>query len=286
MWAYAGLHNIPSHDVHHGQPEVGGNEAGGNQGDYVVLVAARRMRGQRANWSSIAKSRAYLIADTMLKSGNRAAYDARKALTDGKLHAAPCVQCGKKGKPAEIGSPWRDGHRHADAMRIVSKDHVLRPLWELAREVHKSSGQPNSLSNSHNAHGGPEPDSDSPTRLADSHTAAGESDHSSAPPKGGLTSQNGFGGAEQTPGLPTPLANSHDSSGEPGPHLPDPSPERTNGQIINGGSGPDFSDLPTSLPNGHTTVGKSENPTSVPSTPATNSHQQSGGTDPTAGATR
>src|SRR5213075_1809361 len=102
----------------------------------VAYVAARRARGKRANWSANAKSRAYLVAKSMLRNGNRELYDARKATTEGKLHEAPCVQCGSKGKPAPVGTPWRPGHRNADALRIVAKDGVLRPLWKLARTIH------------------------------------------------------------------------------------------------------------------------------------------------------
>lgn len=65
----------------------------------------------------------------------RAVYEERKAETEGKLHTTVCVRCGPSGKPAQIDSPWSDGHRHADALRIVGKE-ILRGLWLEARLLH------------------------------------------------------------------------------------------------------------------------------------------------------
>lgn len=95
----------------------------------------KRKRGERANWSAAAKMRAWNIAGSMLKAGNREGYDKRKAATEGRLHAAECVRCGPKGKPAQPGTQWSDAHRHADALRVVSKE-VLKELWREARRIH------------------------------------------------------------------------------------------------------------------------------------------------------
>lgn len=114
LWAYCGLHNVPS--------ETG-------------WVAARRKKGQRANWNTNAKVRAFLIAESMLKAGNREAYDRRKASTEGKLHDHPCVRCGPSGSPAEVGTPWSLSHRHADALRVLSKE-MLKQLWREAKRLH------------------------------------------------------------------------------------------------------------------------------------------------------
>lgn len=103
-----------------------------------VGVAARRQRGKQVNWSTTAKSRAYLIAESMLRSGNREVYDRRKAATEGKLHAAPCVRCGPSGRPAQVGTPWSAAHRHADALRIVSKE-LLKGLWREAYRIHEEA---------------------------------------------------------------------------------------------------------------------------------------------------
>lgn len=97
----------------------------------------RRRKGVKSNWSSVAKSRAYLIAEAMLKAGNRATYDARKTATAGRLHDTECVRCGPSGKPAQPGTPWSDGHRHADALRVVAKNEVLKGLWREAKRLHE-----------------------------------------------------------------------------------------------------------------------------------------------------
>jgi hypothetical protein len=101
----------------------------------------RRRRGEQANWSTAAKMRAYNIAESMLKAGNREIYDKRKAATEGRMHDVECVRCGPSGKPAQPGTPWSDGHRHADALRITSKE-VLKALWRETRRVHRTGSGP------------------------------------------------------------------------------------------------------------------------------------------------
>jgi len=98
----------------------------------------KRKRGEKANWSAAAKMRAWNIAGSMLKAGNRELYDKRKAATEGRAHSGECVRCGPSGKPAQPGTPWSDGHRHADALRIVSKE-VLKDLWREARRIHEET---------------------------------------------------------------------------------------------------------------------------------------------------
>lgn len=95
----------------------------------------RRKRGELANWSATAKMRAWNVAGSMLKAGNREVYDKRKAATEGRLHGSECVRCGPSGEPAQPGSAWSDGHRHADALRVVSKE-ILKELWREARRIH------------------------------------------------------------------------------------------------------------------------------------------------------
>lgn len=94
----------------------------------------RRRKGELANWSQAARMRARMIAESIVKAGGpyREVYDTRKASTEGRVHAAQCPQC--VGSSA-VGDPWRDGHRHADALRVVSKT-VLRDLWCEARRLH------------------------------------------------------------------------------------------------------------------------------------------------------
>lgn len=123
--------------------------------DRSVWVAARRQRGTKANWSTKAKMRAYLIAESCGKqlvkpctvgehvddcrcSPYRLLYEQRKAATEGRTHAVACVRCGPAGKPAHPGTPWSDGHRHADALRIVAK-RILRDLWREAKRIHETT---------------------------------------------------------------------------------------------------------------------------------------------------
>jgi len=148
LWAYCGLHVLPaaqsSLDTH---GEGGG---GGKQGDpgqtttaaqpCAAGVAPTRARGQRANWSTTAKTRAYLIAESCIKQARspyRAVYDDGRKKYDGALHAAPCRRCGPAGKPAETGTQLSAGHQHARAMRLVMKE-ILRDLWAESKRIHEA----------------------------------------------------------------------------------------------------------------------------------------------------
>ena len=143
LWAYCGLHVLPADQpTSDTQSPLVGGATTSDPGQYhddtharLAGVAARRTKGQRANWSTAAKTLAYLTAEAMLKSGNREVYDARRARTAERVHSVACVRCGPAGKPAQPGSPWSKAHQHADALRIVSKG-FLRDLWREARRLH------------------------------------------------------------------------------------------------------------------------------------------------------
>lgn len=94
-------------------------------------VAPKRKRGEQGNWNPKARMRAYLIAESCMKSPTspyrRLYEDAREKYADSK-HEHSCAQCGAKGKPAQPGTDLRDGHKHARALRIVAKE-VLRDMW-------------------------------------------------------------------------------------------------------------------------------------------------------------
>jgi hypothetical protein len=153
LWAYCGLHVLPasqtSSDSGHGvgaggarydsgpalvdtQALAAGDDSGDpghssidNRGSNAG-VAARRRRGQRANWSTTAKTRAYLIALSCIKQARspyRAVYDARRART------------------AATHPDWTDGHSHNDALRVTSKA-ILRDLWREAKRVHEADAHP------------------------------------------------------------------------------------------------------------------------------------------------
>lgn len=112
-------------------------------------VAAKRRKGQKANWSNTAKMRAYLIAEScqiQRRSPYREVYDKGRAKYLLSTHAWPCAQCGPAGKPAQVGSELSAGHQHARALRLVAKA-VLKDLWIAARE-HHTQEQPPSPSSS------------------------------------------------------------------------------------------------------------------------------------------
>lgn len=100
----------------------------------------RRRRGEKANWNSDLKKRAFLIAESCIKqvgknSPYRAVYDETREKYADAVHAEECKRCGPSGKPAQPGSDLSDGHKHARALRAVAKT-FLRDLWEEARRVH------------------------------------------------------------------------------------------------------------------------------------------------------
>jgi hypothetical protein len=76
------------------------------------------------------------------RSPYRAVYDARRAVTADRVHDERCARCGKRGQPAEPGTPWKDAHKHADALRIVAKE-ILRDLWLVADEGANAGSGPN-----------------------------------------------------------------------------------------------------------------------------------------------
>lgn len=171
LWAYCGLHVLPAA---HSTSATHGSHGGGGQthpsqtsrdahsviagvtkqgdpghrrsGDHTTLagVAPTRARGQRANWSTTAKTRAYLVAESCIKQARspyRAVYDdGRKKYADA-VHATPCRRCGPSGKPADAGTPLSAGHQHARAMRLVMKE-ILRDLWTESKRLHDGAEPP------------------------------------------------------------------------------------------------------------------------------------------------
>lgn len=131
LWAYSGLHVLPASrrrgDAH--TTSAGGDQAGDPgpsvsevSGDHpgTAGVAARRRKGQQANWSTDAKMRAYLCATSCIKqerSPYRAVYLTRREHT------------------AVTHPEWTPGHSHADGLRIASKA-ILRDLWRESRRLH------------------------------------------------------------------------------------------------------------------------------------------------------
>lgn len=121
LWSYCGYAVVPAD----------GHNRNGDHGLTAVGVAPRRRKGEQANWNTKARMRAFLIAESCMKSPSspyRKLYEEGRAKYEDSAHKAPCSQCGQKGKPAEVGTPLRDGHKHARALRLVAKA-VLKDMW-------------------------------------------------------------------------------------------------------------------------------------------------------------
>lgn len=133
LWAYCGLHTLPAADQRRSGTHLDGVGGGATLPAGAELhatpipspplpgttVAAKRRKGVKANWSTDAKTRAYLIATSCIKQKGeyREVYEARRAHT------------------AETHPDWTPGHSHNDGLRIVSK-RILRDLWRAARDYH------------------------------------------------------------------------------------------------------------------------------------------------------
>lgn len=104
----------------------------------------RRTKGQKSNWSALAKSRAFLCAESCLKaktSPYNALYYEEKTRQEHAVHDAACPQCGPRGKPAQPGSPLSKGHQHARALRKVAKK-ILEDMFLEAKRLQAELGCP------------------------------------------------------------------------------------------------------------------------------------------------
>lgn len=170
--AFVGPDQLPGQTSSAAQITIAGNGGDSDQSSYdnqdaAVGVAPRRRRGELANWSTLAKTRCYLIAASCIKqldsqcravhgrsdthtspdgealrhldgcgcSPYRVVYDTGRAKYADAAHDVACAQCGPSGKPAQPGSALSAGHQHARAMRLAMKA-ILRDLWREARRIH------------------------------------------------------------------------------------------------------------------------------------------------------
>jgi hypothetical protein len=146
----------------------------------VVGVAPRRTRGQRANWSTIAKTRCHLVAESCIKQLKAPCH---AATFEGRWIAVHYTEClcspfrltyDKRRTHTSVTHPeWTDGHRHNDALRVTSKD-ILRMLWREGRHIYVGSRE-----------GSPKTDQPSAAPLASTQTNFAEgtnTDQSSAVP--------------------------------------------------------------------------------------------------------
>ena len=131
LWAYCGLHVI---------------SAGGDPGHFScdsqhrpAGVAARRQKGQRANWSTLAKTRAWLVIQSCMKQLD-AACKTDTGIAD-HIDGCACspyrVVIDRRRKHTATTRPdITAAHSLNDAMRVASKA-LLRDLWREARRIHE-----------------------------------------------------------------------------------------------------------------------------------------------------
>lgn len=101
--------------------------------------APRRRKGVQGNWNETARMRVRLISESCIKQSHspyRTVYDEAREKYEDALHPVVCVRCGPSGKPAEANSPLSDGHKHARALRIVSKE-ILKDLWIESKRLYE-----------------------------------------------------------------------------------------------------------------------------------------------------
>lgn len=118
LWAYCGLHTIP--------------------GEGEIRDAARRRKGEKANWSTQAKTRAYIIIEGCMKQIDKDC----KGETGIGQHVDGC-KCSKYRKVVDTRrqhtlithSEWNPGHSLNDGIRIAMKE-LLKDLWTESRRIH------------------------------------------------------------------------------------------------------------------------------------------------------
>jgi hypothetical protein len=137
LWAYCGLHTVPNPDfpADQGAGDTHTAAVGGDQLQPNQNVSARRRKGEQSNWSTNAKTRAYLISEALVKAG------VRKDPDTGERYALNGSEYGQlyidRRKHTAVTHPeWTPAHSQNDAMRILSK-RLLRNLWRAARDIHK-----------------------------------------------------------------------------------------------------------------------------------------------------
>ena len=146
LWAYCGLHTVPME--------------GYSEDDTEHRVAARRRKGQKANWNAEARKRIHIICDSLIKQGVRKKPKldengeqildeegnpemVRYAITDwGQVYLDRRAHTLKThGKPEdrlpgyEENEEWTPGHMDLDAKRILGRE-LMRALWRESRDYH------------------------------------------------------------------------------------------------------------------------------------------------------
>lgn len=107
--------------------------------------APKRAKGQRANWSTTAKTRTYLIAKSCIKQ-----WDKTNCPMDEQGNVAHSDTCTcspfrvvydqRKTHTRSTHPEWTDGHRDNDATRVMGKE-ILKHLWRAARDHHNPEAE-------------------------------------------------------------------------------------------------------------------------------------------------
>lgn len=116
LWAFAGLHT-------NGES------------------AARRQKGVRANWSTVAKTRSWLVIEACMKQIDPTCKrDDAIGVHEGGCGCSPyrIVIDDRRRRTRETHPDWTPGHSLNDAMRIASKE-LLKDLWIQARDLHHTA---------------------------------------------------------------------------------------------------------------------------------------------------
>lgn len=159
LLAYSGYHTLPSSQ---GEDEAQLTDSAGDQPQFEQKappqptapgerVAARRRKGQRANWSTAAKTRTFLIAESCIKQLCASCKALRpvpnsEPLDQEMLRVHSDVDCTcspfrviydkRRLHTAKTNPDWTDGHSHNDGLRITAKN-ILKELWKASRAWHK-----------------------------------------------------------------------------------------------------------------------------------------------------
>lgn len=152
LWAYCGVGN-PNLRPHPGMSQAEVFKLGRARAKSQVWLIATAMTKQRcAACTTASRDRAARKGEDdqgwvpppadceCVERGfvGRARYDARRAVTQTRVHERACGPC-----HAKAGEAWKPGHQHADALRVIGKAFLL-DLWKEARAGHMP----------HDTHGG------------------------------------------------------------------------------------------------------------------------------------
>lgn len=130
LWAYCG-HGDPTRRKRKGMSQDDALALGSPQAKKLVwLLSVACIKQVGTGTDHVLPGNQSVIARR--RSPYRDVYDARRLSTADRTHGTDCVRCGPSGNPAQVGTPWSDGHKHADATRIVGKM-ILKDLWLVAR---------------------------------------------------------------------------------------------------------------------------------------------------------